>query len=124
MYPSKILFSRDLEDVGTYTQKPDKNLHTEKCTYTIMDTRKLMLSIMNTEIHTSMFSCKNTQTYTKLHKERYTYTYTSPHIKNPHKKGLDTHIHHNMEPNTWIDLALMGTLSCVTQAVIHLINIF
>lgn len=43
---------------------------------------------------------RHTPNYT--YKERYTYTYTSPHIKNPHKKGLDTHIHHNMEPNTWI----------------------
>lgn len=41
-----------------YTPKPDKNLHTEKCTCTIMDTQKCVHTIMDTEIHTIVDSQK------------------------------------------------------------------
>lgn len=66
----------------------------------IIYTQKHGHSITDTEIHTIMDSCKNTHRHTQkyTYKKKYTDTYTNPHVKNPHKKGLNTHIHAIQHP--------------------------
>lgn len=114
MYPSKIPFSRDLEDVCPHTQKPDKKFHTEKYTqlwthrnaYTQVWTQKYMQLFTHrntvTQLrtlnyghrNTIMDSCKNTHRHTQkyTYKKKYTDTYTNPHVKIHTRRDL-THIY-------------------------------
>lgn len=109
--------------MSAHTKTRQKISHRE--IHTIMDTQKRIHSSMDTEIHaiiyiqkhghsitdteihTIMDSCKNTHRHTQkyTYKKKYTYTYTNPQVQNPHKKGLNTHIHAIQHPTLGLYLS-------------------
>lgn len=86
-----------------------KRIHSSMDTeiHAIIYTQKHGHSITDTEIHTVMDSCKNTHRHTQKcpYKKKYTDTYTNPHVQNPHKKGLNTHIHAIQHPTLGLYLS-------------------
>lgn len=89
MYPSKIPFSGDLEDVCAHTHK-----FTQKCTYTVLAHRNTYIQLWTQKyiqlwIHVKIHINVHRNTHTK----KGTQPYTNPHIENPHIKGPNMHAH-------------------------------